>query len=294
MPSSEGAAPGQGADPDRSPDQLGGVVTLKRAHHKSLPLEEFKSTADEVRRRSSAKATRRLTQPERDSHLLKPRRRTHDRVADENGIVRDPRDRANERAQNATPRPVPQPDRGKEQGPIDIREAKPSDIQVNIVDRGDTQLAYSQVYDLSAHTGEPTYALFGAWQTDQEQGFVAVTQSPDGTDVQIDREDRGERDIETELTDRISQVIEQSQAQQASTAHEPSSPEMDRELQHDQPPQLEHDPAQLGPPDHQPEREPVEREPYIEQAIQAAQERQQAWEHGIEQDRENDRGFGIE
>ncbi len=34
--------------------------------------------------------------------------------------------------------------------------------------------------------------------------------------------------------------------------------------------------------------------PYIEQAIQEAQDRQQAWEHGIEPDRENDRGFEIE
>lgn len=35
-------------------------------------------------------------------------------------------------------------------------------------------------------------------------------------------------------------------------------------------------------------------EEHAEQAIQAAQERQQAWEHNIEQDHENNRGFEIE
>jgi AAA domain/TrwC relaxase len=40
--------------------------------------------------------------------------------------------------------------------------------------------------------------------------------------------------------------------------------------------------------------EKAERDPYIEQAIRAARDRQQAWEQGIDQDRANDRGFGIE
>jgi conjugative relaxase-like TrwC/TraI family protein len=36
------------------------------------------------------------------------------------------------------------------------------------------------------------------------------------------------------------------------------------------------------------------RDPYIEQAIQEARERQEAWERGIDPDRDDDRGFGIE
>ena len=35
-------------------------------------------------------------------------------------------------------------------------------------------------------------------------------------------------------------------------------------------------------------------DPYIEQAIQEARERQESWERGIDPDRDNDRGFGIE
>jgi hypothetical protein len=58
------------------------------------------------------------------------------------------------------------------------------------------------------------------------------------------------------------------------------------------------DPAQPEPsnpgPDHQPECERVERDPYIEQAIQEERDRQQAFEQEIERDRDNDLGFGIE
>ena len=54
------------------------------------------------------------------------------------------------------------------------------------------------------------------------------------------------------------------------------------------------DPAQPEPsdsvPDHQPEHERVERDPYIEQAIQEGRDRQQAFE----QERDNDLGFGLE
>jgi hypothetical protein len=39
---------------------------------------------------------------------------------------------------------------------------------------------------------------------------------------------------------------------------------------------------------------PYKLSPYIEQAIQEAQDRQQAWENGIDPDRDNDRGVRIE
>jgi conjugative relaxase-like TrwC/TraI family protein len=38
----------------------------------------------------------------------------------------------------------------------------------------------------------------------------------------------------------------------------------------------------------------AERDPYIEQAIQEERDRQENWERGIDSDRDNDRGFGIE
>ncbi len=58
------------------------------------------------------------------------------------------------------------------------------------------------------------------------------------------------------------------------------------------------DPAQPEPsdpvPDHQPEREQVERDPYIEQAVQEERDRQQAFEQDISRDRDNDRDMGFE
>ena len=46
--------------------------------------------------------------------------------------------------------------------------------------------------------------------------------------------------------------------------------------------------------DHPGHAKAADRDPYIEQAIQAARDRQQAWENGIDQDLDNDRGYGME
>ena len=231
-------------------------------------------------------------QPERDSHRLRPRHRPRNRVADEDGIVRDPRDKENERVENRDQRPVPQADQGQAQGLPDIREADPNDVRVNVVDQGDTQLAYSNAYDLTGHTGEPTYTLFGGWQTEKELGYVAIAQSQERTEIQISTEARGEQNIETELRDRIGEVIERSQAQQATPSpqadptDQATTPEPNHEPEHqpDRPTEL-----QPGEPAIQPE---------IQQIIQEQQDRQQAWERGIEPDQDNDRdndlGYGIE
>jgi hypothetical protein len=225
-----------------------------------------------------------------------------DRTADEDGIVRDPRDRDIQLAEDTTPEPIPHAHSATQSVPIDIQKTTPNEIQITTHDITDIKLAHSQAYDLSAHTDKPTHTLFGAWQTEHEQGFVTATQSPDGTDIKTSREELSERDIKTKLTDRIGQAIERSQAHKANTIHEQSLPEANPELQNDHPAQLEpatHDTDgdqardTSRDRDHQPEREPVERDPYIEQAIQQARERQHAWEHGIEQERDNDHGYAA-
>jgi hypothetical protein len=75
------------------------------------------------------------------------------------------------------------------------------------VDYDDAQLAYSNVYDLTNQTGEPTYALFGGWQTDTTLGYVAAVQNQGHTETYITTEDRGDQDIQSALKDRIGQVI---------------------------------------------------------------------------------------
>jgi conjugative relaxase-like TrwC/TraI family protein len=67
-----------------------------------------------------------------------------------------------------------------------------------------------------------------------------------------------------------------------------STPEPDREPQRDQPAQIEPGEQNID------QAKDADHDPYIEQAIQDAQDRQQAWEQGIDQDRDNDRSFGIE
>ena len=202
---------------------------------------------------------------------------------DDDVIFRDRPDRpGQERVQNGTPSAAPQTGRDRERGPIDIHEAMPSEVQVNVLDLGEIQLAYSQnVYDLQGNTGEPTYVLFGGWQTERELGFLAATDSQGNIDIHISTEDRGERDIETELIERIGQVMERSRSQAAGATHQASTIEIDRERQSDRLTQLE----------------PGERSS-IDQATQEQHERQQDPERGIDSDRDvdrdNDRGFGIE
>jgi conjugative relaxase-like TrwC/TraI family protein len=208
---------------------------------------------------------------------------------DDDAITRDQPHRARqERTENPSPSPVPQTDRDNERDPINIHDATPSDIHLNVLDLGEIKLAYTQnPYNLQDNnTAEPTYALFGGWQTDHELGYIAVTQSQGNTNIHATTEDRdGERDIETELINRIEAVIERSHTQATSaTPQEANTPEPDRENhehQHDQPTQIE----------------PSDRS-YIDQIIQEQQDRQQAWEQGIDQDHDNDndndRGFGIE
>jgi hypothetical protein len=265
--------------------------------------------------------------------------RSHARPNDDD----DPRphdrtDRPSEDRAQTTPDPTlhTQPTTGP--APTDIRVATPENIQVTTRDHGTVRLAHTQVYDLHAITGEETYVLFGGWQTEKEQGFVAVTQTPRGTDTQTNREPRGDRPIETELVERVEQGIERVHSREQTPTQETSTPATTREPEHEQNHEREQ-PAQLEPdessinhvldtirdpgieqadtePEHaarsvaseqagcEPEQserpeqverpEKPERDPYIEQAIQDAQDRQQAWEQGIDQDRDNDRGYGIE
>ncbi len=266
---------------------------------------EREQARDRAPRRQRDTERRHSRDREIDEFLGTHRSRPHDRSDDDDFATPGQHDQAyydssaeptNERVQADARDWFEQYQHEPRSAPVNIQDANPADIQLDVRDLGDIKLAYTQQpYDLQGYTGEPTYVLFGGWQTETEQGFVAVTQSPQGTDVQMSREARGERDIETELQSRVEQGIERAHAREAGT------PESDREHQPNGPtqlgagePHIEHFNNAGRDPEHQPEREPVERDPYIEQAIQEERDRQQAFEQGIEQERENDLGFGIE
>jgi conjugative relaxase-like TrwC/TraI family protein len=205
--------------------------------------------ADRMKRSRAQEATIRKKILERDDDTI-----AHDRSAEPT---------MEERVRGETHEHVPEPRPDRQPVAVNIQDASPADVQVNVQDLGNIQMASSQVYDFHAHTGQPTYVLIGGWQTETEQGFVAVVHHEGRTDVRMSTEERGERDIETELKDRVGQVIERSQSVERA-------------------------------PDHQPQHERGERDHYIEQAIQEERDRQQAFEQGIDQERDDGLGFGIE
>jgi conjugative relaxase-like TrwC/TraI family protein len=265
-----------------------------------------------------------------DEFLDSGRGHPRDRPRDDDDFIstrerdQDQRDRGQNDARERFTKHEPQHERGHQptSAPLDIRHADPEHIQIEVRDLEDIKLAYSsRLYDFGAQTGEPTYVLFGGWQADGQIGFVATVHANGETKTAMSTENREGRDIETELRDRIGQVIERSQSHEPNNAREAdrtNARDPDRNHQHepaaldlgdptaDPPPAIEplpqdHDtqrdiePLEPGPdqlPDR--EREPVERDPYIQEAIDRERDRQQAFEQGIEQDREKDRGFGIE
>ncbi len=220
-------------------------------------------------------------QPDRVRQRTSRPRRPRERAADDDAIPIE-RDRGErDRAENATAGPAAHPLEAKGPAAISLNEAQPQDIKISTLDLGEIKLANSQtLYTVHSDTGQPTHILFGAWETDREQGYVVVTHTQERTEVHITAEQHSGQTIETELIDRIGAVIERSQAQEPNTA--------EREREPDGPPQLE--PAERD--TNQP-NDP-ERDPYIDQAIQEAQDRQQAWESGIDPDRDNDQSLGIE
>ncbi len=269
-------------------------------------IAERDSPREQTTERPHQHTTERERPHEHDiDDFLDPRhRRPHDRSNDDDLIPASQRDQTqHDRVQSDAHERVTEHQPEAQNAPVNIQDASPADIQLDLRDAGDIQLAYStQLYDLQAHTGQPTYVLFGGWQTEEQLGFVAAVHTDGETDVRMSTENREGRDIQTELQDRIGQIIERSQTREAGNTRAEQTPQRaaqnepatqeeplhEREHQHDQPAQLEPDEHNLY------QAKDAGRDTYIEQAIQEAQERQQAQERAIEQDREDDRGFGIE
>jgi hypothetical protein len=173
-------------------------------------------------------------------------------------------------------------------------QTNPDDIQITERDLGGTHVAHTQAYDLQGYTGDPTYALFGAWQTEHEQGFVATTNGPNGPKTHISREERNDRNIAAELKDRVEQVIEQSQTPQQTTSNETPTPHPDPEPQPTQPAQLEPANPTTQTQNTNQDQDRDRDRGYIDQIIQEQRDRQQNWEQGISPDQDNDRSYGIE
>ena len=228
-------------------------------------------TADRPRQPQRATGRARPREHDLDDFLTPLHDRPHDRSDDHDPTLQSQRDQAHhDRVQSDARERFAEHQQQTNNAPVNIQDANPADIQLDVRDLGAIQLAYSTgLYDLQAHTGEPTYVLFGGWQTEQQLGFVAAIHAGGQTDIRINTENRDGRDIQTELHDRIAQIIDRSQTHEATNA-----PVADGEDQ----PHLAHFPLAQ------------DRQPEIEHMLETHQDHRNEHDH----DRDNDLSFGIE
>ena len=260
--------------------------TLKRSRAQQATITKkaaerdagHQQTADRPRQPQRASERARPREHDLDDFLDPLRGRPHDRPDDHDPTSQSQRDQPHhDRVHSDARERFAEHQQETKNGPVNIQEANPADIQLEVRDLGAIQLAYSTgLYDLQAHTGQPTYVLFGGWQTDQQLGFITAVHAGGQTDVRMSTENRDGRDIQTELSDRIAQIIDRSQT------HEPTNPpNADRENQ----PDLTH--LQLGERTH-------DQLPAIEHAPETAQDHQHENQSEQHHDRDNDLSFGID
>jgi conjugative relaxase-like TrwC/TraI family protein len=149
-----------------------------------------------------------------------------------------------------------------------------------------------------------------------------IAKQTEGRDAGLERNTQAQREherhIDKVLNEQRQRLLDEEQRhidRDKAQLQEANAPETDRERQPEQTTQLEPDEPYIDRDDPQlqepsapqadrehdagrdrhtdQDKEPT-RDPYIEQAIQEAKERQESWERGIDPDRDNDRGFGIE
>jgi conjugative relaxase-like TrwC/TraI family protein len=212
--------------PDRSRER----VPRSRREHERSPQRTPQPQHEHER--STQRERQPQPEPERSRQRAPNPRREHGLEADDGALPHESDRAERDREQSATNTPASEPLEAKGQAAVSLSEAQPQDIKISTLDLGETRLANSQnLYTVQSETGQPTYILFGAWETDREQGYVVVTHTEERTDVHITAEPHSGQTIETELIDRIGAVIEQSHANthETSTTPEAASPETDRD-----------------------------------------------------------------
>lgn len=191
---------------------------------------------------------------------------------------------------------------------IKTREREPRKIEVNTREFSDLSLGYAvHVHKGQGLTTETSGILTGGWQTDREHTYVAVSRAREQTQIYISRDDLGEQGLDTGAIERLADLMRRKGAQEATitkdiaeqTRESPPQLEPGTEATHMREQEIDevlHESRQRRLDSEQGigRAEDAGRDPYIEQAIQQARERQQSWDRGIDPDRDNDRGFEIE
>jgi conjugative relaxase-like TrwC/TraI family protein len=168
--------------------------------------------------------------------------------------------------------------RHEDQVTIKTRESPPREVRLDTGEFNDISLGYAvHIHKGQGLTAETSGILTGGWQTDREHIYVAASRARERTDIYIAREDLGEQGMDPGAIERLADRMERSRAQEASITKEIAERTSERPVQIE----LATQDAQL-------------RERDLGQIIQEQQERQRDWERGIDPEREDDRGFGIE
>jgi ATP-dependent exoDNAse (exonuclease V) alpha subunit len=108
---------------------------------------------------------------------------------------------------------------GESRVTIDTREREPREVQVDTSEFSDLSLAYAvHVHKAQGLTAETSGILTGAWQTDREHAYVAVSRAREQTRIYVSREDLGEQGMDTGAIERLADRMRRSEAQEASIA----------------------------------------------------------------------------
>src|ERR1019366_8373089 len=100
-------------------------------------------------------------------------------------------------------------------------EREPREVDVDTSKFSDLSLAYAvHVHKAQGLTAETSGILTGAWQTDKEHAYVAVSRAREQTQIYVAREDLGEQGLDTGAIERLAERMQQSRAQETSIASE--------------------------------------------------------------------------
>jgi conjugative relaxase-like TrwC/TraI family protein len=183
-----------------------------------------------------------------------------------------------QRVENGITGTVIDTSRDEDKVTINTRESPPREVEVDTKEFSDLSLGYAvHVYKGQGLTAETSQILTGGWQTDREHIYVAASRARERTDIYVSREDLGEQGMDPGAIERLGDLMQRSRAQEASLTKEIAEQSPER------PAQLGHDTQDRALP-----------EPEIDRAIHEERDRQQELERGIDSDRDDGRGFGID
>ncbi|HEX5308069.1 MAG TPA: MobF family relaxase [Solirubrobacteraceae bacterium] len=104
---------------------------------------------------------------------------------------------------------------------VDTHGAHQREITLNTHEHKDLKLGYAQhVYKAQGLTADKSLALIGGWQTDRERSYVALTRGRESTNIYTSRENLGHQGLNEQAIERLADRIAQTNAQQASIAHD--------------------------------------------------------------------------